>query len=71
MRCMHTDVDVGLVTGEGSVVPDAVHEPAGALRSESILDGVDTALVLEGAARSALENSREARHCVIKERLRR
>lgn len=68
---MHTDVYVRLVTGEGSVVPDAVHPPASALGSESILDGVDAALVLEGAARSALEDSREARHCVIKARLRR
>ena len=68
---MHTDVDVRLVTGEGSVVPDAVHPPASALRSESILDRVDAALVLEGAARSALEDPRKARHCAIKERVRR
>lgn len=68
---IRTNVDVGLVTGEGSVVPDAVHPPASALRSESILDGVEGAVVLEGAARSALEDSREARHCAIKERVRR
>lgn len=66
-----TDVDVGLVTGKGCVVPDAVHEPASALRAEGILDGVDAAVVLEGGARGALEDSREARHCGIKERGRR
>ena len=68
---MHTNVDVGFVTGEGSVVPDAVHPPASALGSKSILDRVDATLVLEGAARSALKDSRKARHCFIKERLRR
>lgn len=68
---MHTNVDVGLVTGEGGVVPDTVHPPASALGSKSILDRVDTALVLEGAARGALEDSGKARHCAIKERVRR
>jgi hypothetical protein len=62
-----TDVDVGLVTSEGGVVPDAVHPPASALRAEGILDRVDAALVPEGRACSALENSREARHCVERE----
>ena len=61
---------MGLVTGEGSVVPDAVHEPAGALRAESIVDGAHAALVLEGGARGALEDLGEARHCDIKERVR-
>jgi hypothetical protein len=66
-----TDVDVGLVTSKSCVVPDAVHEPASALRAEGILDGVDAAVVLESGARGALEDSREARHCGIKERGRR
>lgn len=66
-----TNVDVGLVTGKGCVVPDAVHEPASALGAECILDGVDAAVELERRARGALEDSREARHCGIKERGRR
>ena len=58
---VHTDVDVGLVTSEGSVVPYTVHVSAGALHAQSILDGVDATLV----ARGAHENSREARHGVL------
>ena len=40
------------------------------LRAEGILDGAHAALVLEGGARSALEDLGEARHCDIKERVR-
>ena len=52
---IRTNVDVGLVTREGSVVAHTIHPPAGALEAKSILDWVDTAIVLSSRARSALE----------------
>lgn len=62
---------MGLITGEGGVVSYTVHPSAGALDTQSILHGVDTALVLEGGARSALEDSVEARHDFAKDHERR
>lgn len=52
----HTDVDVRLVTGEGSsVVPDLASAPG-------LLHGVYAPLVAESAARGAHESAREGRH---------
>lgn len=64
-RQRHTNVDVGLVTSEGCVVPDAVHVSAGALHTKRILDGVDAALVLEDAAGCAQEGSGKGGHVVL------
>jgi hypothetical protein len=60
----HTNIDMRLVSCEGGIVPDAVHPPARALRTQSILHWVDTAVVLQGTARSAQEDSGEGRHGV-------
>jgi hypothetical protein len=56
-----TDVDMGLVTSEGCVVPHAVHVSAGALQSESILKWVNATLV----ARGAHKDLGKARHGVL------
>jgi hypothetical protein len=55
---------VRLVSCEGGIVPDAVHPPARALRTQSVLHRVDTAVVLQRGARSAQEDSGEGRHGV-------
>jgi hypothetical protein len=60
-ECVPTDVYMRLVTREGCVVAHTVHPPASALHSQSILDGVDTTLVLRRAA----EDSCKARHAEI------
>ena len=63
-RSNHTNVDVGLVTGECSIVSYTIHPLLCPLAAKCILNWVDAALVL----RSAHKNSREARHggCAIK-----
>ena len=53
---IHTNVNVGLVSCKGGIVADAVHPPAGALRTKGILNRRDAALVLEGSTRSAQKN---------------
>jgi hypothetical protein len=45
VQTMLTNVDMGLVTGESSIVPYAVHVSAGALHSQRILNRVDATLV--------------------------
>jgi hypothetical protein len=56
-----TNVHMGLVTSKRCIVPYAIHVPARALHSQSILDWIDATLV----ARSAHKDSGKARHDIL------
>jgi hypothetical protein len=49
LQARRTDVDMGLITREGCVVPHAVHVSARALHAQGILDRVDATLVARSA----------------------